>query len=436
MKNKLIIIPAIIAGGFFATVGIYGVVNAGRFYPNTYINEKNVSGQQVEEVKNELFNRVISIKKGEGDFIELDLNKIDYKASADIEEPNPLGYIFNFAGEHRIALETDFDEEKLKSYIEETFNSGEDPENAYITFNGKVFDIIPEKEGENYDVDKVYEIIAKGIKDGSFETDISSAKKVPEIKKEDIDVKELNALATNTLALDFDNVIEKRDVGDLLLFKDGNVDIDENALEEYLQKMALKYNTLETKRKFQTTDKGEIEVGGSGIDTFGYKLDIEETIPIVKEAILKKTTEPVQVVFSEKGNNRDKNDIGNTYVEIDISRQHMWYYINGELFIDTDVRTGTESSAQWTPTTEGVFKVLWKQTDKWFLQVGEPCHSDYWMPFNSRGEGIHDATWYSTYGGNYYKWSGSHGCINTPYNVVQKMYEKMEEGTPVIIYRS
>ena len=38
----------------------------------------------------------------------------------------------------------------------------------------------------------------------------------------------------------------------------------------------------------------------------------------------------------------------------------------------------------------------------------------YWMPFNGN-VGIHDAdTWRSEYGGEIYKTSGSHGCVNTP----------------------
>ena len=56
---------------------------------------------------------------------------------------------------------------------------------------------------------------------------------------------------------------------------------------------------------------------------------------------------------------------------------------------------------------------------------GEDYESDvnYFMPF-AYNVGIHDASWRNgKFGGTIYKTSGSHGCINTPEEVVTKMYE-------------
>ena len=57
----------------------------------------------------------------------------------------------------------------------------------------------------------------------------------------------------------------------------------------------------------------------------------------------------------------------------------------------------------------------------------------FWMPV-IRGVGIHDASWRDEYGGDIYISNGSHGCINTPYDIVSQMYERVEVGTPVIMY--
>lgn len=58
----------------------------------------------------------------------------------------------------------------------------------------------------------------------------------------------------------------------------------------------------------------------------------------------------------------------------------------------------------------------------------------YFMPF-AYNVGIHDASWRNgKFGGNIYKTSGSHGCINTPEEVVTKMYEMVKVDTPVIAY--
>ena len=48
--------------------------------------------------------------------------------------------------------------------------------------------------------------------------------------------------------------------------------------------------------------------------------------------------------------------------------------------------------------------------------------------------GIHDANWRRKFGGQIYKTAGSHGCINTPIVNVKVLYDKVEIGTPVMIF--
>ena len=55
------------------------------------------------------------------------------------------------------------------------------------------------------------------------------------------------------------------------------------------------------------------------------------------------------------------------------------------------------------------------------------------MPFNGN-VGMHDATWRNKFGSNFYKYSGSHGCINLPFYVAENIYGYIEKGTPVICY--
>jgi lipoprotein-anchoring transpeptidase ErfK/SrfK len=50
-----------------------------------------------------------------------------------------------------------------------------------------------------------------------------------------------------------------------------------------------------------------------------------------------------------------------------------------------------------------------------------------------KGVGIHDASWRSSFGGEIYKTSGSHGCINVPTDVMPTIYNSVPKGTPVII---
>lgn len=100
--------------------------------------------------------------------------------------------------------------------------------------------------------------------------------------------------------------------------------------------------------------------------------------------------------------------------------------------------TGDESGRyKDAATPSGIFRLLSKSTDKYFLLFQPVVHADYWMPFDWQGCGIHDASWFTTFGGELYKTSGgSHGCINTPLSIVKPMYERIKVNTPVIVYRS
>ncbi len=121
---------------------------------------------------------------------------------------------------------------------------------------------------------------------------------------------------------------------------------------------------------------------------------------------------------------------GNTYVEININQQRMWYYKNGKLIVDTPVVTGTRN---YMDTPKGYFSVFSRARNTVLTGPGYASPVDYWMAF-SGGCGIHDASWRDTFGGSIYTYDGSHGCVNTPYNAVKTIYNNSDYGTPVIVY--
>ena len=455
------IIPAAAAGIFAGVVfGGSGPYNE-RYWKDTYFGDMYVGGKTVDEVNQTLRsdNKELKITTREGNIETIALDDIAYKSSfsTDIQaikdSQSPFAWFLHNSGEnvYDVDINTTYDQKALEDKLAGLnciiSDSIQDPTDAHLALVGDSFTIVEATEGNRINPEKLNSVITQAVKSGVFDVNLSDTDcyVAPSVYSDDADLNttlnNINALKNNTVKL---NLHDAEETIDYSVFKDWihtegtNPVLDDELMIKYLDGIAEKYNTFRTERDFNATGIGTIKVGGGSQDSYGFLLDEESTKDAVKEAILSGKSDTVDCYWTVPANHRNttNGDIGNTYVEIDISRQHMWYYINGELFTDTDVRTGTESSAQWTPTTEGVYRILWKQRDKWFLQVGDPCHSDYWMPFNSRGEGIHDATWYSTYGGNLYKWAGSHGCINTPYSIAQLIYENIEAGTPVIVYRS
>lgn len=121
------------------------------------------------------------------------------------------------------------------------------------------------------------------------------------------------------------------------------------------------------------------------------------------------------------------DDCGTTYIEISIEQQMMWYYVNGDLYVETPVVTGNYNSMD---TPKGHFYIQYKTTGAYLMGN---AYVDYWMPFYM-GCGIHDSSWRDSYGGTIYKGNGSHGCVNTPYSAVKKIYNKAPSGEDVIVY--
>lgn len=228
---------------------------------------------------------------------------------------------------------------------------------------------------------------------------------------------------------DYEEKLDKKQIREFLQVDGFSVSLDEEKIESYVQALASKYNTYADVRSFKTSSGDTVEIGGGDYGWIVNKPKEAEQIKADLEAGKPVKREPV---YSQRPFVEGKDDIGNTYVEIDYTKQHMWYYENGKLVVESDVVTGNISRNNGSP--DGVFKIVYKDSPA--VLKGEDYESDvtYFMPF-AYNVGIHDASWRNgKFGGEIYKTSGSHGCINAPLEVAQKIFEKIKVGTPVIAF--
>ena len=126
-----------------------------------------------------------------------------------------------------------------------------------------------------------------------------------------------------------------------------------------------------------------------------------------------------------------EDELGGTFVEVDLTNQHVSLYVDGTLAGESDCVTGNLSKGYDTP--DGIYPLTYKQRDAVLRGPGYASPVDFWMPFN-RGIGLHDASWRSSFGGNIYKTNGSHGCINLPYSMAKQIYDVAYAGMPVICH--
>ena len=126
-----------------------------------------------------------------------------------------------------------------------------------------------------------------------------------------------------------------------------------------------------------------------------------------------------------------------TYVFVSIPDQHLTYFVDGKPVMDCPVVTGNTLAGHSTP--RGTYTLNYKSRN--IVLKGREDNGDeyqsfvsYWMAFIGSSYGLHDATWRSNFGGDIYQTSGSHGCVNMPYESAKELYGLIDAGTLVLIY--
>lgn len=126
---------------------------------------------------------------------------------------------------------------------------------------------------------------------------------------------------------------------------------------------------------------------------------------------------------------KTKSSSVGTYIKVSISKQRLYFYKNYELYLTSNVVTGMRGVHD---TPKGTYKIQYKTRNTYLTGADYRSFVNYWMPFYG-GYGLHDATWRSSFGGDIYKYGGSHGCVNLPLSKAKKIYNNSYAGMRVVI---
>lgn len=216
--------------------------------------------------------------------------------------------------------------------------------------------------------------------------------------------------------------------GNICFDQEGQPLINEKAIEDFINSLAEAYNTYKTELTFTSTAGEEKTIP---YVNYGTEIHIHKEIAYLTEAFREKRSEVHIPIYKRQGYVRGKDDIGDTYIEVDMGNQKMYAYLDGELLAETDIVTGNMKKKMATP--EGVVYIYAKQRNRTLRGPGYASFVKYWMPVKG-GIGLHDANWRRNFGAEIYKTDGSHGCINIPRNIMKEIYDHFEVGTPVIMF--
>lgn len=216
----------------------------------------------------------------------------------------------------------------------------------------------------------------------------------------------------------------------MLETEDHQLTLDPEFLSSYVEQLAQKYDTQGNPRRFRTSHGTEITLYKGD---FGWKLDTASTKAQIQNCLQATSLETVEPVWAHKGGAfGEVNDIGDSYVEIDLENQKVWLYKDGRQLLETDCVSGTFGTDNQTPG--GVYSIFYMQSPDVLNGPGYSSYVEYWMAFNGN-IGLHDANWRTEFGGDIYLSNGSHGCVNLPTEAAKLIYETVSYGYPVVCYQ-
>lgn len=434
-----------------------------QFVPGTSVNGIGVGGLTVDAAKAQIEGfydngyKLTITKKG-GSTETIDGAEIGYKATVadglqailDAQNASGRSYGPTVDNSHTLQMNTVYDDAALTARIHGlSCISGSDiviTADAHISAyeEGKAFTIIPEVQGNNVDAAKVEALIKEAVASGSASVNLedSGCYLNVSITAQDEQLKNLcdtmNQCKDMVITYVFGDSSEQLS-GALICSwitgsEGGQIGVNRDAAAAYIQTLADKYNTAGTARTFHTASGRDVSVSGA----YGWKLDVAAETDALIGMIRTAQTQSREPQYSVKAASRAPSDWGSTYVEIDLSGQHVYMFRDGVLAWDAPCVTGNVSKGHTTP--EGIYSLAYKQKDRVLRGAKRADGSyeyespvDYWMPFNG-GIGLHDANWRGKFGGTIYKKSGSHGCINLPPSKAKALYDLVYPGIPVICY--
>ena len=127
--------------------------------------------------------------------------------------------------------------------------------------------------------------------------------------------------------------------------------------------------------------------------------------------------------------------LADSHLEIDISEQKVYMYINGELILEAHIITGHPDKGTTHGTNLGITEVYSKSYNVTF-EGGK--QSEIFVLFNWDGEGFHDASWRADCefeDPSRYKTHGSNGCANMKLKDVEIIEQYSYLGMPVLTHK-
>ena len=284
------------------------------------------------------------------------------------------------------------DKDKMKPPVDATLK--EDKKDGYV--------IVKEDLGTTVDEEAFWKKLQDSVLNLQSELSMDKEKcyvdpKVKEdsktLKKTLAKMKSLKDVKITYTFGDKQEVLAGTEICKWMKVEEGKAVVDDEQALAYVKSLGSKYNTVYKPKTLKTSWGSTVKITNG---SYGWKISNDKELEQLKKDIDAGKDVTRDPVYAQTANSHGENDYGDTYVEINLTAQHLYFYktLNGENY-SSDV--------------------------------------SFWMPYCGN-VGMHDASWRSTFGGNIYKRNGSHGCVNLPYAAAKTIFENIAAGYPVLVY--
>ncbi len=426
------------------------------FFFGTTINGMKVSGCSVEGVQKKIEDQVggyvLVIYERDGTTEQISGDSIGLSPEFDdsleklVAKQNGFAWIVKLFAGQRLENETlvSYDETMLKEMVRELPCMDAEkqiaPEDAGISEYNEAdgYTVIPSVPGTMIDETALLDAVRDAVAGVTSELSLLETGCYVEPKVGDDDdkllaaIEVLNGYAKAAITYEVGDDVWELTASTfcdwLTVDDDFAVSIDEEQVADYVSGLAGTYNTFYSAKTLDTSYGQTVTISRAA---YGWKVDSEAEKTRIIEEIQAGETVSRDLNYSCTANSHGEHDYGDSYVEINLTAQHLFLYKDGELVIETDFVSGDESDGNSTPT--GAFGITYTQRDATLRGATYETPVSYWMPFNGN-IGMHDATWRKSFGAAIYKRNGSHGCINLPYSAAETIFQTVYTGYPVLVY--
>ena len=471
-KHKGLKVTGIVAAMMIVSAGCaYAAVSyyySNHFFRGTQINGLDCSGKTAYEVEQAIAGQVenysIQVLARDQEPESISGSSINYQYASDgeilvlLKSQKPYEWIRGFFETRSYTTKENatYDKTLLQNQVKALSCAKEEnqvkPENAYVALNGSEFQIVPETQGSELKVKEAYKVLDAAVAGSQTTVDLGSDPEVYVQAAVTSDSPDLQA------ARDAYNNYTKASItytfGDQQVTLDGGtlkdwLEVDEKGqliggddssfkqhITDFVAQLAKDHDTVGTTREFHTTSGRTVYVYSS---VYGWEIDQAQEVEQLTQEISSGTQTVREPAYSKRAESHGYNDLGNTYIEVDLSGQHMYYYQDGSIIFDSDIVSG-DMQYEDRKTPEGIYTLYWKKSPDVLRGKQKPdgtyeyeTQVTYWMPFNG-GIGFHDASWQPYFGGDRYLYGGSHGCINMPPANAAILYNIIQYDVPIICF--